>query len=298
METNSKDRPPASTQEKKEINRMINIGTLALQEAYKAVQNLGAAGLDQVSKNQFGDTALKGDVDAEEAVINILGKNKVPIKVISEEHGILVIGENPLYLGILDGLDGSGVYKKDRLGGRYGTMFAIYRGTDPTYDDYLYGGIIEHARNKLYFASKKQGAWVIENGARKPIHCSRSAALSEKSRLYADTNFDEVYKTNVVSNFVKRIGLQDITCMRSSAIHYADLSEGNVDVVIEVTRKGNLEIAVAFPLIKEAGGEMVDSRGESLVSKKYFEFGQKNNLIVVSAATKSLADVVLDRTGV
>ena len=83
--------------------------------------------------------------------------------------------------------------------------------------------------------------------------------------------------------------------MRSSAIHYADLSTGNVDGVIEATRKANLEIAVAFPLIKEAGGIMFDGNGQSLGNKKYNEFGQENNLIVISAATNSLANDILNK---
>ncbi len=285
-----------SAEKKEEIDKVKKIGNLALESAYGIVQELGVSGIEEFRQNQYGDIALRGDIEAEEAVLNILRQNKLPIKVISEEHGVTVIGENPLYTGILDGLDGSGVYKKDRLRGRYGTMFAIYKGTDPTYDDYLYGGIIEHVSRKLYFASKGEGSWVIENRKQKPLRCSGSTQLDNKSRLYADTNFDEVYKTDIVSTFLMPLKDYDIECMRSSAVHYADLSASNVDGVIEVTRKGNLEIAVAFPLIKEAGGVIVDGNGQSLENKKYNEFGQKDHLIVVSAATSSLANDILNKT--
>lgn len=280
-------------EKKEEIDRVKSMGNLALESAFKIVQKLGASGIEEFRKNQYGDIALRGDIEAEEAVLNILRQNKLPVQVISEEHGVTVIGDNPLYIGILDGLDGSGVYKRERSTGRYGTMFAIYKGTDPTYDDYLYGGIIEHASRKLYFASKRGGSWVIENGVQR-LRCSGSTQL-DKSRLYADTKFDEVFKTNIVSIFLRHLEDYDIKCMRSSAIHYADLAAGKVDGVIEATRKGNLEIAVAFPLIKEAGGIMVDGNGQNLKDKKYNEFGQEDHLIVISAATNSLVNDILNK---
>lgn len=287
--------PILSAEEIEEIDKVKKIGNLALERACKIVQELGASGIEPVHKNQFGDIALRGDVEAEKTILDVLRKNKLQIEVVSEEHGITFIGDNPLYLGMLDGIDGSGVYKRERATGRYGTMFAVYKGTDPTYDDYLYGGIVEHVSGKLYFASKGGGSWVIENGTQERLNCSRSIQLDNKSRLYADTNFDEVFKTHIVSNFFRRLGDYDFKCMRSSAIHYADLSAGSVDGVIEVTRKGNLEIAVAFPLIKEAGGAMIDENGQSLAGKKYNEFGQKDHLIVVSAATSNLANDILNK---
>lgn len=287
--------PILSSTKEREIDRMMQIGNLALESARKTVQGLEASGIEEFRKNQYGDIVLRGDVEAEAVVLNVLRKSKLEMKVVSEEHGITIIGDNPLCLGILDGLDGSGVYKRERATGRYGTMFAIYKGIDPAYDDYLYGGIIEHVSGKLYFASKEGGSWVIENGAQKRLHCSGSAQLNNKSKLYADTNFDEIYKINVVSVFVKHLKNHDVRCMRSSAIHYIDLSAGNVDAVIEATRKGNLEIAVAFPLIKEAGGVMLCENGQSLGNKKYNEFGQKEHLIVISAATNNLTRDILNR---
>lgn len=287
--------PILSAEEIEEIDKVKKIGNLALERACKIVQELGASGIEPVHKNQFGDIALRGDIEAEKAILDVLRKNKLQIEVISEEHGITIIGDNPLYLGILDGVDGSSVYKKERTTGRYGTMFAIYEGTDPTYDDYLYGGIIEHVSGKLYFASKGGGSWVIENGKQKRPYCFRSVKLISASKIYGDTNFDEVYKSQVVSAFLARLKGYDFKCMRSSAIHYADLASGSVDAVIEATRKANLEIAVAFPLIKEAGGVMLDGNGQSLAGKKYNEFGQKDHLIVVSAATSNLANDILNK---
>lgn len=283
-----------STQEVEEVNKLKEIGNLALREAYETVRRLAQFGISPVKTNQFGDTALRGDVEAESAVLEVLKANNIPIKVISEEHGVTIIGDNPLYLGILDGIDGSGVYRRERDKGRYGTMFAIYKTTDPTFNDYLYGGIMEHVSNRLCFASKGKGSLTVENGEAKPIHCSQSLRLDrESSKLYADTNFDKVYKTNVISDCLWGLGGYNIACMSSSAVHYVDLASGYVDGVIECTRKGNLEIAVAFPLITEAGGVLLGVDGISLGDRKYTVFGQNNHEPVISACTLELGKDML-----
>lgn len=292
---NTEINPILSAEEREEIDKVKKIGNLALEDAGRIVRELGASGIEECRKNQYEDIALRGDIIAEEAVLAVLRQEECPIQIRSEEHGITVIGDNSLYFGMLDGIDGSSVYKKDRVKGRYGTMFAIYKGTDPIYDDYLYGGIFEHVSKKLYFASKGGGCWVMENEEQKRLYCSGSVELDNKSKIYGDTNFDEVYKSQVVSAFLARLKGYDFECARSSAIHYADLSTGKVDVVIEATRKGNLEMAVAYPLIKEAGGVMVDEDGHNLGNKKYSEFGQKGHLIVVSAATSSLVMDILNK---
>lgn len=289
---------PMSLEEIQKIKELERIGNLALRAAYEVHQKLGASRTELLHKNQFGDTALRGDVEAESAVLNVLKENNISIKVISEEHGVTVIGDDPLYLGILDGIDGSGVYRRERGTGRYGTMFAIFNTTDPTYSDYLYGGIMEHSSHKLYFASKENGAWITEGDAAKRINCSQSTQLDQKqTKLYADTNFDEVYNTNVISGLLRRLQGYNISCMRSSAMHGADLVSGQVDGVIECTRKGNLEIAVMYPLVTEAGGVMVDRNGMSLSDKKYSEFGQspREHLAVVSACTLSVAKSIIGK---
>jgi len=90
-----------------------------LRRALSVHDNLGESGEELVQKNQFGETALRVDIECEKAILDFLREARVPIRIISEEHGQVDITENPLYLGILDGLDGSNVYKKERGRTRY-----------------------------------------------------------------------------------------------------------------------------------------------------------------------------------
>ncbi|MES2315506.1 MAG: inositol monophosphatase family protein [Patescibacteria group bacterium] len=256
----------------------------ALERALGIHDNLGVSGEETVEKNQFGDTALRVDVECEEAVLNFLKEKNFPIRVISEEHGTVDISSNPRYLGILDGLDGSGVYKKERGVGRYGTMFAIFSNTNPVYGDYATSGIMEHTSKRLFFATKGGGAFIKEAGKTVPIHSSGKKTVGAETRAGIDEYFE--INRRVFSEKLK--GIQT-NFGGASCIYYADVACGRADLALECTRKNNLEIAVAYGLISEAGGVIVDLSGETIGDKKYLEFGQEDKLPIVTAATRELA---------
>lgn len=271
------------------IKSITEIGIEALEKAHSKHDELGAAGEIMLPKNQYGDSSLRADVEAEKAVLKTLEKYGVPIKVVSEEHGTTILGDEPQYLGILDGIDGSDVYKKSRGVGRYGTMFGVFSNTDPLYDDYLFGGIIEHTRNLVYFATKNGGAFMRDQGKYVPIRVSKTTDLTAETKIYADEYFE--FCRTMFRDKLKEFRTDYVA---SSCIHFSDLVKGEYDAVLEATRKGNLEFAIAYGMVKEAGGEMMTFDEESLGSQKYFEFGQSNAMIpVVTTATKKLAQKII-----
>src|SRR3989344_705493 len=266
----------------------------SLHRALSVHDNLGETGEELVQKNQFGETALRVDVECEKAVLDFLREAKIPIRVISEEHGQVDITENPRYLGILDGLDGSNVYKKERVRARYGTMFGIFATTNPNYGDYLMSGIMEHSTKRLFIASNNGGAFVIEGDKRTPIHSSGRVQLDLDTQIYIDEYFEINRNTflNRLQSFKPKS--RDFSA-GSSAVHYADVASGAADLALECTRKNNLEIAIAYGLETEAGAVMVDLDGVTIGDKKYLEFGQKEKIPIITAATKELADRLLER---
>lgn len=278
-------------EEKVEILKQTVIG--ALSKAFEMHKLLGESGEELVQKNQFGDVALRADIECEQAVLDFLKNAGIPIRVISEEHGTVDVLKNPKYLGILDGLDGSGVYKAERGSGRYGTMFGIFDKTDPAYSDYLVSGIMEHSTGKLFIATKNGGALVIQNGEVTPIHPSGQIALDRDVKI----NIDEWFEVNKKTFSEKLQGFKTRANSPSnpdaSCECYIDVASGSADLTLECTRKRNLEIAIAYGLIKEAGGVMVDMNGDDLADKKYLEFGQTEKLPIITAATQELAEDLL-----
>lgn len=270
--------------------QLKEIGILALQEANKTHDKLGEKGEKIIQKNAYGDTALKVDIEAEKAIIEILKNKGVPIRIISEEHGIVGLCDDPKYFGILDGLDGSKQYLRARGKSRYGTMFGIFSGVNPSYNDYLFSGIMEHSGRKLIYAAKGEGSHLLAEGTT-AIQCSKRKDFEADTRIFIDQHGqDEKWHKFMYETFTKKLPGFTLNWLGSSAIYYVDLSIGETDLVLECTRKGNLEIAIAYGLITESGGVMVTLDGKSVGPKKYLEFGQDQYVPIISACTKDLAN--------
>lgn len=260
----------------------------ALEAAMRSHDDLGARGLEVMKKNQFGDTALRADWEMEEAVLQTLSELGIPVRVHAEEHGIVDIGE-PRLTAVLDGLDGTAVYKRERGSGRYGTMFGLFDGTDPSYDDYLVSGVMEHAMKRLFLATKGGGSWIVEGEIRRPVHTSGRTRLESGTKI----NIEEWFEINKqtfsqplapFSPHRNRPEHPDASCRC-----YVDVAAGADDLTLECTRKGNLEIAAAYGLIREAGGAIVDAEGSSIGHRRYLDYGQKEQVPIITAATPELA---------
>ena len=271
------------------FDKLIKVGIKALENAYKIHEELGYKGLEEVQKNEHGDTSLIGDIEAENAIINTFKEANIPLRIISEEHGQVDLSDNPKFLAVLDGLDGTSVYEKARGKGRYGTMFGIFSNLNPIYDEYIFSGVMEHSSKKLYYAIKNKGSFLIEKEKKSSLKCSSITKL-EKSKIYADEFFDKKRNiTLIYDNFLSKLEGHTFLHEDSSAIHYVDLIAGKADLVLECTRKGNLEIAVAYGLVSEAEGIIVTPDGNSIKDEKYLELGQNKYIPIISAANKELA---------
>ena len=123
-----------------ESTLLEKIGIKALNQALYVYKQLGTDGRILITKKKGTDVALRMDVEAEQAVLDVLKTSGLSLLVHSEEHGTLTIGDNPQFTATLDGLDGTSNYKKTD-GSASGTMLAILSGTDPKYSDTVFAGI-------------------------------------------------------------------------------------------------------------------------------------------------------------
>jgi len=271
------------------IEELEHAAISGLYIAYEVHEELGSRGEERAQKNQFGETALLVDIKTEEAVINVLRTAHVPIELISEEHGIVEIGEAPRFLGVLDGLDGSSVYSLQRGKARYGTMLSIFSSLAPNYGDYLLCGVMIHSpKPELFFARKGGGSFVVMDGEWRAISCSGVMKLQETTKIYIDDYFEVNREL-----FAKRLAGFNIQSAHSSAVHYTDVARGAADAALECTRKRNLEIAVAYGLVTEAGGVMLTLDKTSLEHRHYRTFSQDKHTPIVTASTLELADDII-----
>jgi len=283
-----------------EIDEITRISNDALKRAYESHKRLGIEGLEKTRRNQFGEFTLDADWDAEESVIKTFDEYGVPITIISEEHGIVALGSD--FLGILDGLDGTNRYRAFMSGdtaARYGTMLGIFKGTNPTYDDYLTSSVMEHPTRRLVTTTKNRGVFDVNLDDCKAvsIKVSSERKFDNKTRILVDYYPSEYdFHRLVIKPYVDKLEGFNFRTLRSSEAHYVDLASGEADLVFECTRKGNLEITVAYGLITEAGGVMITPDGKYIGPRKYREFGQKEYVPIITASTLELARGFLQHT--
>lgn len=272
-----------------ERQRIVGIALDALLATRQLHDRLGVAGEETVQKNQFGETALRIDVESEKTIIEAFRKSGLPIRIVSEEHGITSLSENPEFLAVLDGLDGTKTYREQRGAGRYGTMLGIYSGNHPKYEDYLFGGVAEHGLNRLIFASKGNGAFIRQQERDTPIKTSGLKGIDNQTKYGVDEYFE--FNRNLYLPVLQRAKqIREF----SAESRYVDVAAGDADLGLESSRKGNLEIAAAYGIIREAGGVIVDENGKDIGSQEYERFGQDSQIPIITAATPELAQQLVE----
>lgn len=275
-----------------------------LWDTYQVHEDLGIEGVEAVEENQFGDQAMVADVQSERAMIDVLRASEQSFRVHSEEHGKLTVGDHlPSMLAVMDGLDGSSLYKKARGEGNYGSMFAIFESTDPRYNDYLAAGIMLHATAQLLVATRGQGVKQVDlrTGLARSAKTS-DAALTHEALIYTDDDATvpkenvlyPYFQTNlkVLAEPLRKVGY---TTSRTgaSAGYYASLAMGEALAVGEATRKGNLELAAAYALVKEAGGSIVDVKTwQDIGDQKFTEYGQSSHEPFLAVANPAVLETM------
>lgn len=280
--------------------RIQAVGLDALKNALKKIRDLGEDGKLKDKINRFGEQALVADYEAEEAVIESLRKAGILARVISEEHGQVDLVDNPTMLAVLDGIDGTAVYKKDE---RSGTMLAIFSETrgiidNFIYDDCIFAGVADIKTGEITHATKGGGAYVINiDGNTVYAHSSSLRRLTNGTKIYIDGGKNGMMINDEV--FTRPLETIEFETRPynsgSSAVHYVDLTTGRYDAVLEHTRKGNIEIPTAYRLVAEAGGFMgavVSGKLVNLAQQKFETFGHDRNIPLIAASTSQLAKAI------
>lgn len=245
--------------------------------------------------NQFGDQTLVADWKLEEVVIKFWQSTGFKIGWIAEEHPLFFDKKEVDYIGYLDGLDGSFVYKANE-GGRCGTMMSIYQVNDQTFVGYVGSLIVDYGSHKIggdcsYIAAKDIGAWAdpVTKGEYIQINVAPDGSIRQMKKnllAYADLYFESVRQAT------KKIAKVKFRYLEASMPYYVDLAQGYAWLVVECTRKHSLEIASAYPLIHEAGGVIVDlSSGQDLGGLDR-SLAEANEQIIVTAPNLKVIEMV------
>lgn len=262
----------------------------ALSSSRRGILGFGYDGLmSAMGANRFGESALLADMVSEKEMIKGLEASGLSFQVYSEEHNEFTIGEDPSLSVFMDGIDGSKAFSRGRPSG---TMLSIYQGLNPTFDDYLVSEVILHPSGNLFIARKGNGTRLIdERSIGHRVHTSGIAALDHNTRLGIDVHWDFVrqFYASIINDF--KFDPAD-----STAVQFTELAHGKLAAILQCTRKDSLELAVGYPLVREAGGIVVDEHCRDLGSIHYLEFGHGlEHRPYIATTNMGLAQIILDR---
>lgn len=228
--------------------------------------------------NRFGETALRADIAAEETLFKYLtvwaNAEGIKCHFRGEELGVHVVGkeDGEPWTAVVDGLDGSANYLKPGEWS-YGTMVAVAKGENPTYEDFEVGAVVSPDTGYL-LAIKNKGVY-SEAGTGAILHKFTPEEF-DSSKILADDYFPEAKKLLGAKPGVwPRTG--------STAASIVALATDKWQALVDVTRKGNLEQPTVYRIITEMGGVMVDRSGVSIGNRDFNTWGQEAKLPIITA---------------
>ena len=287
------------------IHEVIARGRGRIADRYVAGRALG------------GDAEFPIDVLAEEAVSSFLRERNEPVAVYTESHGLVVIGENPRHVLIVDPIDGT-------RGATAALEMACISIAAAPFSDSPTIGDVDHA----ILREVKSGAWMYADGAADGIETagfsSAVPGLSktiELQRMFwslefnghparlmidayghlidASANRGAVYVFNSASFSISRI----ITGQMDAYVDIGNrLLRDRPDLEDDFRRVGHGSILHLFPydiaasvyLARCAGVVITDAYGESLDATRLLDIGPLNQRSCVAASTPQLHAALLE----
>ncbi|ADI73353.1 inositol monophosphatase [Methanohalobium evestigatum Z-7303] len=212
---------------------------LGTQKAYETLYT-GADGTD---------TKLIDDV-AERAIIEVLKKDGRSMRIISEEMGVKILGNNPEFTIIIDPIDGT--YNASFCIPFYSVSIAI--GSPDL--SYIWAGYVKNISSKdIYYAESGKGAYL--NGKR--ISPSKKSELNECCasvygyRLHVERTVD-------LSRNIRRMRI--LGCV---SLEICYVASGRFDAFVDV--RGSLrltDVAAGKFIVDESGGRVTDGFADSI----------------------------------
>ncbi len=263
--------------------RQIMLDALAASHNAAASQDIGTIYQKQ---GYSGDISTQADLDIEKATIDSLEASGISAQIISEEKGRITINTTttPKHLITIDPLDGSNNFAHARTLMPYATTIAIFNTTkSPLFKNIICAATIEHTTNSIWLAEQGKGA-TLDSA---PCTPSKQTTIDQKGKYIVDF----FYETNwtIFKKLIQNRQKININNYGSAAFHYALLSSGHIDAVMNRSQKAH-ELGAAYLLAEESGAIITDLDGKPLDNTAY-DFNKKYP--VVGASTKQLHKEIL-----
>lgn len=155
---------------------------------------------------------------------------------------------------VIDPLDGTSDFIQKT--GEFSIMVALIDNKEP-----VVGVVYAPAVDKLWYAIKGNGAYLIENGQEKKINVSETKELSGYRLVISRNHFRQKDK-----DVADRLGISSFQKMGSVGVKFSSIAQGNAELCVYTTDKmGVWDDCASHVILKEAGGDVFDIDGNEPV---------------------------------
>jgi len=228
-----------------------------------------------------GDVKKQIDMGAEKALIQTLREHEVSCTLISEESGIIQIGEHPSnFFVTADPVDGTA----NAVRGLPFVAISLAVSTKPVLGAVDVALVADVLRDVIYVAEKDKGAYRNEQR----IKPSKTDRLEEAIVGMDFSTLKSLELVNRLTNVLQRT--RHLRHLGANALEICYVADGTSDAFIDV--RGKLRItdaAAAYLILLEAGGIIATAEGEKLNAP----LDPKQRVSFIAAANKSLYDTIM-----
>ncbi len=229
------------------ITALLNIGRDLIIKYPQLVEETGLV-------NTKGQKTLAIDSLVEQTFLKYIKTNKLPVRVFSEEIGIVECHPKLRYLIAFDPLDGSTNYQVGKNLFPYGILVAIFNGLLPKIKNVVAAGAYEITQNLSFIFYNNQTKTLTGQ----LINLKGDWQIDKSSPIYLDLHRHSYYETYF--NLAEKLYIRNSGSTIGNLVYVlknAACGLGHPNIKAE-------EIGAVYALIKGAGGIVVDHQSKNL----------------------------------
>ncbi|MDW8033441.1 MAG: inositol monophosphatase family protein [Nitrososphaerota archaeon] len=263
------------------MERYLDYVRETLIECFKKIKEIDYSTIRKaVSLNRFGDQTFEIDIIAENLILEVTKSYFKNATLVSEESEIVKIGIGGPPFIVIDPIDGS--VNAARGYPCYSSSIAVAEGENLS--DIVCSGVINLIDGSIYLAEKNHGAFL--NG--------RNIRVSDIERIEEALIAVDLNIRSKIPGYIKKISgvvekAKHVRFLGTDALEICMVASGAADAFIDL--RGflrSLDFAAASLIVKEAGGLVLDERGEDLNVKLI----PVSKSPIVAVSSKKLAEEI------
>lgn len=268
------------------MNHPVELIKQLIIAGIKTVKQNPDKGLVLEQINTKDEHSIEMDVLLEKTYIDLIKKSNINADVYSEEIGLVQLHQQPEYLISFDPLDGSTNYKRGYSSLLYGSLFAVYRTADPKFSSLVACGAVEYNSSNYWLYD---GISTTDSQG-KPVKIFQFE-VTPSTPIYVDLHYRQ--------NFARYTKVSKQLFIRNEGATIGNLKRvlNGVAGAIAMYKMKPEEVGAIVGLIKGAGGVVIDSLGNDVLSKS-FDISKGYEIIAGDKTIASLIAQLIEPKGI